>query len=373
MSTVKHDCHSASPGMSTGNNMVYSNLTVYFHNGIVSRTSPVLTDMYLERDQIEQCYMYSIDGEIYDLRNRNSIYAIPVPKYNVLNCGESVFYLEYILRKHAGRLEKAGEIGLAIACLGKANQLMLRSPLIWNKKDYYRIVTLLEKYGLVSHATEWISWINTHVVENHFAIKHFQDVLSQCKQLNTDLVYISWSGAQCGTVAKYQGRVYSLTGTAKKFPILPHFIAQQGCVIPPESGCVSGPVILYKDSKLDTINYKNQEVPYLKASWRPFVDDRSEEEKQNYVEIQKKIFLEKRGRDNYSRLNRLRAYAPDDFPKSLSTVIRWETSKPDKYQRMIDIATELNLPFPDFSDPIIIEPEDPDPDYCGGRKKPFFV
>lgn len=367
------DCNTTPPVEPKNNNMIYSDLTVFFRHGIAFRTSPALKDMYLERDKIDQSCKYSIDGKIYDLRNRDSIYDIPVPKYNCADLGESVFYLEYVLRKHAGRLEKAGEIGLAIACLGKANQIMLRSPLIWKKKDYYRIVTLLEKNCMLSHADEWIAWIDTHVVEDRFAIDHFQEVLSECKRFKTDLVYISWAGGQSGAVAKYQGRVYSLTGKSKNFPVLPDFITERGCVIPPNEGLVSGPVILYNNSDLDTIYYKNEKVPYLKASWRPFVDDRDDEEKQSYVEIQKKIIADKRGPDNLSRLNRLRAYAPDDFPKSLSTVIRWETSKPDKYQRMLDIAKELNMPFPDFSDPIIVEPKDPDPDYCGGCMKPFFV
>ena len=357
-------------------------VTVLFRNGHVVGMSPKpVTSYYDSRSLIYDADRIWIDDQYYNLSDKEQIYSIPVPNYGeevnsaISNELGVTGYLEYILRMKASAHKNRGEDDLAYACLGQATKLMLYSDLGWREKDFWRIVEWLKRDGRLKYAAKWEAWIKEHVpTETDKTLDQFRQTVQACKKLGTDLVYISWSRAQSAAVSKYQGRVYTLTGKDKRFPILPDFIWETGCVVPPLGGCVSGPFIMWDEKSLDTIYYKGKDTPVLKASWRPFKDDRSQEEKEAFRKLQYERLLKEHRTRNSHLYDNIRTHLPVICPKSISTFYRWKTSKPEQYQLILDAAAERQIPIPhqEFKMPEVFEPADPDPSYNGGRRRPLF-
>lgn len=98
--------------------------------------------------------------------------------------------------------------------------------------------------------------------------------LQNAKLLDTDLVEAGYFNGCCGECAKYRGRWFSISGNDKRFPKMP---VDYGCTC---SGIDFSPVIYgisdptYCDEGTDIIEYSN----------RPFIDDRTEDEKAIYLQ-----------------------------------------------------------------------------------------
>lgn len=362
-------------------------ITVFFKNGRVVSMNPKfrgpLTDMSVfdrMKQQIYSCNVVVSDGDTFDLRNKEQIYAIPIPDYAAANKNHPVStalgttgYLEYVLRMKASQYKNMGNDDLAYACLGQANKLMLFSDMRWPEKEYWRIVEWLEKDGRFKLAAKWEDWIHENVPTLlDWSVHNFRQAVDECVEDGTGLIELSWEGAQCGTVAKYQGRVYSIPGYKNKFPIIPAFILENGYITP--QGTVKAyPFHMWNDPDLDTINYKGENCPALKTSWRPFVDDRSPADKQNYYARMQEI-LEKEHKEKNRRLYiRLRYAFQDLCPERLSTFYGWTKTKPDRYQQIVDAAEAagLDVPHQEFQMPDDLEPPDPDQSYRGGRTRPL--
>lgn len=359
-------------------------ITVYFLRGHAVAMHPVPNTSYYEsRQQLYSCDIAVCDGKPYDLHDKKQIYAIPVPQYDIKVTDNAVAaelgstgYLEYILRMKASQYKNLGNDDLAYACLGQATKLMLYSDMGWPEKDFWRIVDWLEKDGRFELASRWEDWIYENVPTiDDIAAQNFFNAVKACKETGTGLIQLTWAGAQCGTVAKYQGRVYSLPGVKSKFPVLPDFIMKTGIVVPRQAGPSVYPFHLWNESDLDTINYKGESCHALRTSWRPFADDRSPEEKKNYRDRMMQI-LEREHKEKNRRLYiRLRYAFPELCPERLSTFYSWQRTHPDKYSKIVEAAKEKGLvcPIKEFVMPDNIEPLDPDPSYCGGRHKPLFL
>ena len=105
-------------------------------------------------------------------------------------------------------------------------------------------------------------------------------VLNDAKLLGTDLVIMSSHGASCSECAKYQGRVFSLSGNSLPFPKIPEAFFKYGGI---HEGCghtfspyihgVTDPMLGYTLSfqKAVSPKYRNNIIAF---SNRPFVDDR---------------------------------------------------------------------------------------------------
>lgn len=357
--------------------------TVYFRNGHVISMRPYpITSYYEARQQIYGCDYIVSDGKKYDLGVKEQIYDIQIPNYESADQNNRVSielgstgYLEYVLRMKASQYKNLGNDDLAYACLGQATKLMLYSDMGWPEKEYWRIVDWLEKDGRFKLAAKWEDWIQKYVPTlADIAADRFFETVKTCQKIGTGLIQFSWEGARCGTVSKYQGRVYSLPGVRSNFPVLPDFIMETGIITPQQPGSVY-PFTLWNDPSLDRIYYKGTEQPALRTSWRSFVDDRSSEEKANYQKLQFDLLEKEHKEKNRRAYIRLQYAFPDLCPARLSTFYSWERTHPDKHNIIVKAAQEAGLvvPIKEFVMPKDIEPEDPDPSYCGGRKKPLVI
>ena len=140
-------------------------------------------------------------------------------------------------------------------------------------------------------------------------------------KFETDLVEMSEHSPTCAECAKYQGRVYSISGKSKKFPKLPDQIAKNGCV---HEGCRHR-LYPYFDG-YSTPNYHENIVEYSNS---PFVDNRSPEEIAEYEKNIKEAADRKRDFDEYELIKQK---LPDYAPKSLSGYRRMKNLKSKNYQ-----------------------------------------
>lgn len=114
--------------------------------------------------------------------------------------------------------------------------------------------------------------------------KHMQLIIRNANSRHSDLVEMSINPLCCGECSKYQGRIYSLTGRDHRFPKLPEVVIQTG--------------VLHKDCSHMVYNYTEGNEPlYIKGnifevSNRPFVDERSDEEKHEYYRDKEGVTIE---------------------------------------------------------------------------------
>lgn len=340
----------------------------YFQYGRVKKlVPPPPTSLYEDRGLINDAERIVSDGKMYDLTDIKSIYSIPVPdfgKVRIASIESPVLYLEYVLRMHASFLWKREKYSLALACLAKSTQIMLYSPIGHSRESYYRIVDWHEELGKLSKAAEWERWIEDNVPKLKDTV--FERVMSDCRDRNNDLVYTSWAGSQSAATAKYQCRVYSISGKDRRFPALPDFMKQ------PQDVCfLSGTFRYWGDKELDTLPYRGENVSAVSVSWRPFVDDRTEQDKANHEKWKDKIMQPLISRYNTRIYYRLKIFLPELLPKSRAAFNRIAAADGDEYAALIDAIKQAGIPLPEK--PVYVEPVDPEPDYKGGHRKPFIL
>lgn len=260
--------------------------TVHYKKGYIYLVEPIsFKSLSDRRNEIYQASIIEVDGKIIDLTsvediNNISVKSIHHPSNNTLGvCGS----LDYVLRMKAGDYYNAGQMELAIACLRKATSLMFISPIAWQKKDYLRLVRYLKDDRQFDEARK----VETDLKEQHpelfdggviLAKKRFQETLEKAKLFRTDLIEMSMHSPTCGECAKYQGRVYSISGRDKRYPALPDFFKEYGGV---HAGCRHTFFAYIHGSP--TSSGKN--AP--RYSNRAFTDNRSKAEKEEYAEILK--------------------------------------------------------------------------------------
>ena len=320
---------------------------IYYNNGYVTKVSPdPLKPYYEAREAINEATCIVSDGIMYDLTDRESIYSIAVPHYIDSDGGTMGItrYLDYVLRMHASILWGNDDYTLAMACLGKANQLMLFSPWGWRRKDYFRIVYWNIELGNFYKADEWRQWIENNTLSSDEEwILYFNRERDACYELGTDLMLVEGSNACCEICAKYRNRVFSLSGRDYRFPKFPddfHF----SCGLPLSP-------FIYGVTQTN-FNCKNIE----RYSRRRFKDDRTKAEKENYVvwkeRVDKEESLEVTPNIGHIIYHWYKPLFPDIFPKNLSAFSRMRNSNSKKYQEIISIIKKHGYRVPDTVDDV---------------------
>lgn len=155
------------------------------------------------------------------------------------------------------------------------------------------------------------------------------------------VVFEDHGGICCGECAKMKGRVYSISGNSKVFPSLPEYAKIHGNF---HAGCHCSMSSYFEDS---TIYYKGERVDPIKASSRPFVDDRTPEEVQRYLdyiaerEAQKEYEAKKLAdKKEYSVLQEK---LPNLTPKSFSAYRRMKNGNTIGFQKLKKEAADIGI------------------------------
>lgn len=163
---------------------------------------------------------------------------------------------------------------------------------------------------------------------------------------HSDLLEMPYLGCACAECAKYQGRVYSISGTDKRFPKLPEFLKQTGKVHP---GCrhyfrsynIERTITKYiRDENGEVITLQ---VDAVQNSNRPFTDDRTTWKINAYEEVLKRDEKKKNmGWDEESTRQYTKRrieyewiceHLSDIAPKSLGAYTRMKRLNSAKYQK----------------------------------------
>ena len=160
-------------------------------------------------------------------------------------------------------------------------------------------------------------------------LENFNYIIYCSKRDDKDLVYLPTHYPCCGECAKYQGRIYSISGKDNRFPKLPNIFYQYGSVHP---GCLHQLDFCYAPDSypvptgMDIYQYSN----------RPFVDDRTPEDIFNY----EYNLNQKKSSDHIHKLNYTwcQVYLPDVTPKSFSAYQRMRNAGSKKFLHLQEIA-----------------------------------
>lgn len=189
-----------------------------------------------------------------------------------------------------------------------------------------------------------------------------RSVMANARSLRTDLVILSVHGATCPECAKYQGRVFSLSGSSKLFPRVPDAFFRFGCI---HEGCghtfspyihgVNDPDLRYTLS-VHQLQDKRYGRDIIAFSNRPFIDDRTdscrraaEKDRQKFSEelAQRRYWEEHKGEFQAKLAAEEKDFAwiqanlPDKCPKTISSYRRMKTQNSKGYQALKQAAAEL--------------------------------
>jgi len=327
--------------------------TIYFKDGKMYKVSP--TD---EESWYDARYLVS-DTEMYDLENVKSIQSIKVPDFGLQNDFEGYGVkgsLDYVLRMKAGNLFNRNEKELCSVCLWKATELMFANKYMgWKKKDFDRLVNWHYELGMPETAEKAKEYLKS---KEYYTKSTFDRCAEETKNImfknaityQTDLVaFHDYGSGCCEECAKLRGRVYSISGRNKKFPKLPEYAKQHGNFHP---GCRCMMSSYFENE--EEIFYKSERVDAIKASNRPWKDDRDEREKKLYIEYLQRMENEKleekrleeyniqKGKDR-KEYEEILKKLPSIAPKSLTGYRRMKTMQSKNFMKIYELAKEKGI------------------------------
>lgn len=315
---------------------------IYFKNGQMYKTSPPDA-----RSWYDAKFLVS-DGEKYNLESIHDLCQIPVPTFastDIMHGYGITGSLEYVLKMKAGNLRNNGFIEESDCLYKRIHLFLAASNNCYRLKDYlYYSHILLTECKLQEYEQEKqlindyvknipnkpIDLLNLHKISLDHALK-------DCKKYHTDYVVMSAHLSCCAECNKLQGRVYSISGKSNIFPKLPDVIMKTGRVHPKCRHNIS--TYFFNNDGTDTIRDKNgHDVDAIKASQRPYIDDRSDSEKESYRNYLKEKENEyQKGIDEIEYYT-IRATLPDIAPKSFGGYRRMKNQQTKNYLKIAKIA-----------------------------------
>lgn len=280
-----------------------------------------------KRAQMERQAQQSQEHDIFS--SVESIMAIRIPKYEMIaNLESPDKNIEYILQCKAMEFKRLGQMSLAIACLRKSNEIMPHSNFVWAKKDYLRLIEYLKQNGQFGEARVEEARLRQTLPQlfsvDQEALFVFRKSLSDARCLRTDLIEMSSHYCTCAECAKYQGRVYSINGKDRRFPLIPDHIKKYGVV---HEACRH----TFYPYLPDLVN-RSELMSAIKRSNSPYIDNRTDEEKALYEN--KKAFSEQmicdRGDYDY-----IRELLPEIAPKSFAGYRKMKSTNSKNYQKLM--------------------------------------
>lgn len=309
-------------------------------NGILTDVFPKDKNksLYENRQIAYSADYFVMNNVIYNLHIPADVENIELPK-SVFS-GDVTSGIEYILYMHRGNEDNPE---LEIAIVNKTFNLMLNSKWQYTEETFVMLAICLMKIDKFDKADELYNKAKTYLAQEKN--KRFHERIQE-----HDLVVCSSHECTCEICSAYQGRVYSVSGKDKRFPKLPDEVFKYqgfhpGCrhtFFPyyfPFANTIEKYVITengeYQKRVYDAIEYSN----------RPFIDDRTEEEKKKYIDnlqkqkspydynSAKEYYLERQARLKEYRL--ILMHLPDIAPKSYSGYARMKSMNTKNYQNLV--------------------------------------
>ncbi|OOV78898.1 phage minor capsid protein [Mammaliicoccus fleurettii] len=156
-----------------------------------------------------------------------------------------------------------------------------------------------------------ISAARTHAHVNHYLAT------------DNDLVYVTGDLNTCSECAKYQDKVFSLTGKDTRFPQLD---VRDVIPVHPNCKCSVRPFVadFKTDSEINKYIAKGKD-------FNPNLDPRTKKQRESYERDQK---LKRKARQEMKNYNSIKAILGDDAPKSLGAYRRMKRSNSTGYVKM---------------------------------------
>ena len=337
----------------------------YYRNGKLYDVNPRdnTIPLYEDRQTVYDARYIILNGVKYDLENAEDIIQLNEQNYykirDMQNTPPVVYDLAYLLKMRAGS-EFRPDIAVALAY--KAANLMIISPIEYSKDDYYRLVHQLWLIGEIEYGDYLLKELEKRLPsltdDKYYRKVAFIQEMKMAKKLKLDYIIFGHSSCVCEKCASYQDRAYSISGRDKRFPKLPEFIIEQmGLHCDISFDCV----LVYDGQTITRDIYEGDErtpvdFDIVKCSNRPFVDDRSDYEKECYAKTveQRKTML-KESEYKYSREYWTKLYHQhleyqqivdvmgEKAPKSYSGYMRMKKGNTVNYQKIVKIADENNI------------------------------
>lgn len=311
------------------------NVTIYFRDGIIVDVIPDVYNYYLAQ-------FYNIDGKTYDTYSPESVQSIPEFDFrNRKSLGTPVYYLEYVLRMRASQERKLRNNPLAYALLKKSTQLMKNTGIFYSRQDFLRLANWLYEDGQYDQAAKVENdLLATFPDESSVHLASFQRSLENCKLIPTDYIFCSSHQGTCPICSQYQCRVYCISGKDKRFPKLPDIVYQYGGF---HKGCRHFFYPFFLDSCNTVRDHLLRDHDVYVYSNRPFTDDRSEDDKQLYLQR-----VENQKRLEESAINRKIYYAlmqkiPEVMPKSVAGFTKMKRANSANYQKIVNAAHDIGI------------------------------
>lgn len=333
-------------------------VVVYYQNGYVCKVVPYSPLPLPERlDEIYQARYIVINDTLYDLLDKESVSSIPKVRFKPPEtdsfgvCGS----LDYVMRIKAQSLRDSHP-EQAINCLRKAIDLMDASSISWQARDYERMTEYYIRNGQFDEAEAFQKKLqkkHPELFDNGATLKKkaFQETLARCQSMHTDLVEMSAHYETCAECAKYQGRVFSISGNDKRYPPLPAVVLETGCMHPRCTHHFS-PYIHGSQLFADKFNLIVGNSDPIVYSNRPFVDDRTPAQIQAWENCARAKPLPS-SEERFARLKKQyyerTEYAaiceklPALAPKSLAGYRRMKSNRTKGYLKILDAAQAIGL------------------------------
>ncbi|WP_141432423.1 phage minor capsid protein [Bacillus sp. 03113] len=165
-----------------------------------------------------------------------------------------------------------------------------------------------------------------NVIQYHQRKAHVDGAINRMIDNNQDLVYVNLVGITCEMCAKYQGRVYSISGKDSRFPKL----TQR----PPFHGhCVHNAT-----PWVEEYHDEDEIEQALKDSNLPFTDNRTEQNIKKYEQLQKEKSQKNETRKQWIRYKSRMPDLPD-----LRTFASHKARNTKQYQEWMEDYRKFNL------------------------------
>lgn len=146
------------------------------------------------------------------------------------------FDIAYDLQKAATKFKRNDQMDMAIACLRKSNDISdnADAPLL-AEAQYLRLFKFLQYAKLheeAEYAKKKIYELHPEFLDERIArLPHIKNILRQFTDRGDDLIYIITTN-KCPVCCVYNHKVFSISGSSKKYPKLPSQVPEEGGFCP---------------------------------------------------------------------------------------------------------------------------------------------